>query len=153
MIRQGNVLTTCAALALVLATADTCSAQVYGSPRYGYVPSYPYFVPPNYYGPPPMNLSTLSYRPALSWGALALPSNAVIQVKVPAGAKVWFDDEPTRQTGTDRVFDSPPLQRGRRYHYTVRARWMDDGKPVTQTRKIYFRASEQVTVDFLKPQG
>jgi uncharacterized protein (TIGR03000 family) len=140
-----------AALALVLAGADTCSAQGYGYPRYG--PSYPYYVPPNYYGLPSMNLGTLGYQPAQSWGALAIPSNAVISVKVPARAKVWFDDDPTSSTGTDRVYHSPPLQRGKRYHYTVRARWTEDGKPVTQSRKVYFRAGEQVMVDFLKPQG
>ncbi len=151
MIRQPRTLLVGVALAVVLAAANTCSAQGYGYQRYG--PSYPYYVPPNYFGLPRMNMSSLGYQPAQSWGALAIPSNAVISVKVPAAAKVWFDDEATRSTGTDRVFHSPPLPRGRRFHYTLRASWTADGKPVTQSRKVYFRAGEQVTVDFLKPQG
>ena len=54
----------------------------------------------------------------------AAPSNtATIQVSVPADAKVWFDDSPTEQTGSERSFESPPLTPGKTYSYMITAQW------------------------------
>jgi hypothetical protein len=69
MIRQGIVLPAVAALALVLAAADTCSAQGYGYPRYNYgSPYYPNYTPLNYYGLPPMNLTRSPTSPLRAGG-------------------------------------------------------------------------------------
>src|SRR5205823_2427906 len=38
---------------------------------------------------------------------------ATVRVVVPAGAEVWFGAEKTRQTGTERLFQSPPVPVGR----------------------------------------
>ena len=76
---------------------------------------------------------------------------ARITVIVPADAEVFFDGNPTKQTGTQRVFDSPPLKPGSRYTYSVRARWTADGRPVDQTRSVPVRAGAQIRVDFTSP--
>src|SRR5262249_29983293 len=54
---------------------------------------------------------------------------AEVQVRVPANATVWFDGEPTEQTGPYRRFWTPPLEPGKVYTYQVKARWMLDGAP------------------------
>jgi uncharacterized protein (TIGR03000 family) len=71
-----------------------------------------------------------------------------ITIRVPAEAKIWFDGEQTGQTGTTRVFVSPPLELGRDYHYEVRARWQDGEGTVERTRRLSFRAGETIGLDF-----
>jgi uncharacterized protein (TIGR03000 family) len=39
---------------------------------------------------------------------------------------------------------------GREYTYEVRAQWMQDGKQVSQTRRIDVSAGARKTVDFTK---
>jgi uncharacterized protein (TIGR03000 family) len=79
------------------------------------------------------------------------PSNtATIEVIVPADAKVWFDDSPTQQTGSERLYVSPPLTPGDTYHYVVTAQWRgDDGKDVVRKQRVSVRANETSSVDFV----
>jgi uncharacterized protein (TIGR03000 family) len=71
-----------------------------------------------------------------------------ITIRVPAGAKVWFDGEPTTRTGTTREFVSPLLEPGRDYHYEVRAQWQDGEGTVERTRRLSFRAGDTIGLDF-----
>jgi uncharacterized protein (TIGR03000 family) len=73
---------------------------------------------------------------------------ATIAVRVPANAKVWFDDAPTRSTGTQRLYYSPPLESGKTYHYTVRAEWEDNGKTVKKSQDVEVRAGKRADVNF-----
>lgn len=45
---------------------------------------------------------------------------ATISVKLPEGAKLFFDDEATTSTGSERTFTSPPIPYGRDFEYTLR---------------------------------
>ncbi len=72
-----------------------------------------------------------------------------IGLRVPADAQVWFNGQAMRQTGSQREFVSPPLQPGQEYTYTIRARWMQNGQPVDQTRNLQVAASERHTVNFM----
>jgi uncharacterized protein (TIGR03000 family) len=72
-------------------------------------------------------------------------------LRVPADAEVWFDGEPTKQTGTLRHFTSPPLTPGKRFVYEIRARWTRDGKPAEETRRLHVHANEWLNLDFTKP--
>jgi uncharacterized protein (TIGR03000 family) len=74
-------------------------------------------------------------------------NTAHITLQVPAGAEVWFDGKPTRQTGATRHFYSPPLQPGKDYFYALRVRWEQDGKSVEETRRINVRANERVSLE------
>jgi uncharacterized protein (TIGR03000 family) len=87
-----------------------------------------------------------SARTQAESAATALPVH--IEVRVPADADIWFDDATTSQTGTVRQFVSPPLTPGRDYSYEVRAKWREDGREVTQSRRITFQAGEQVSIAF-----
>jgi len=65
---------------------------------------------------------------------------------VPADAVVTIDDNPTREAGAARQFQTPPLPVGREYRYTVRA--SAGGKTVT--RPVVLRHGERNTFD-LRP--
>jgi uncharacterized protein (TIGR03000 family) len=76
---------------------------------------------------------------------------AQVTVIVPADAEVFFDGNATTQTGTERVYQSPPLEKGFTYHYSIRARWTEGGKPVEQTRKVSVKPGARARVDFTSP--
>jgi uncharacterized protein (TIGR03000 family) len=73
----------------------------------------------------------------------------VITVKLPqANAEVLVDGKPTTQTGTDRTFESPPLEAGTYYKYTVTARWMEDGKPIEKSQTAIGTRGGKVHLEF-----
>jgi uncharacterized protein (TIGR03000 family) len=124
------------------------SAGYYGIPSLGDYASLETPVPYSRFYPP---------RPAdpgpNAPGGAATPADdkAHVRVVVPAGAEVWFDGERTSQSGSLREFVSPPLAPDDMYAYEVRARWMENGKPVEQTRRVLVRAGALTTVDFTRP--
>jgi uncharacterized protein (TIGR03000 family) len=77
-----------------------------------------------------------------------LDPTAHIAMRVPANAEVWFEGDRTTSTGEYRTFRTPPLTPGRRYTYEVRARWEENGRPVTHTQKVPVTAGADVTIDF-----
>jgi len=80
------------------------------------------------------------------------PDNrAHISLHVPADAQVWFDGKATKQTGTVRQYHSPELPPGKKYHYEVRVRWMKDGKPVEEKRRIEVEARDWLRFDLTQP--
>ena len=68
---------------------------------------------------------------------------ATIVVRLPADAKLTIDDAATASTSARRVFTSPDLPAGREFHYTLKAEWTRDGKPVAISRQIAVRAGEE----------
>jgi uncharacterized protein (TIGR03000 family) len=73
---------------------------------------------------------------------------AVIEVKMPCYGDLWVDGAPTEQLGTDRLFTSPPLEKGSEYVYLLRARWVQDGKTIEQSREVRVHGGERVRVVF-----
>jgi hemoglobin len=92
--------------------------------------------------------SPLGGRVSYSYPGVPDELPARITVHVPADAELWFDGQLTAQRGRERVFTTPPVEHQRRYAYEVRARWMEDGREVDQTRRVRFHGGDQVTVDF-----
>jgi uncharacterized protein (TIGR03000 family) len=73
----------------------------------------------------------------------------VLSVKVPQpAAEVLVDGKKTTQTGTDRIFESPPLEGGKGYEYTVTARWIERGQVVEMSKVVSGTPGEVVRVDF-----
>lgn len=129
-----------------------CDYQWYGGP--GYYGCYSqWYGPPVYYG---YGHGYYGYAPAPSYqpAPQAAPSNtATVRLVVPADAQVRFDQRETKQSGTDRLFETPPLTPGSDYYYQVTVRWQDgDGKEVVQTRTLRVRANETSTLDFTTPR-
>jgi uncharacterized protein (TIGR03000 family) len=83
-------------------------------------------------------------------GQAGLTNTAVIEVSVPADAKVLFDDFSTQQTGSERSFESPPLTPGNTYSYVITAQWRGpDGKDVVRKQQVSVRANEGSSVEFV----
>src|SRR5262245_821125 len=78
-------------------------------------------------------------------------TTALIRVRVPPEAEIWFSGDKTTQRGDWRLFYTPILREGQSLDYEVRARWKQDGKDVDQTRKITVSAGDRLTIDFLRP--
>jgi uncharacterized protein (TIGR03000 family) len=91
-----------------------------------------------------------SYYPSDSVVPASNTTNtATVTLTVPSPtAEVWFGDHKTSQTGTTRQFVTPPLTPGQTFTYDIRATWMDNGQPVTQTRQVRVEAGKASMVDF-----
>lgn len=124
---------------------------------YSYYPSsyrsYPYSSYGSYdYG------SSSYYAPASSYlvrsptPAQPAARTARIEIRVPDGAaQVWFDGAATTSRGTGRTFETPDLQTGRTFTYTIRASWEQGGQPVTDERVVEVAAGRASVVDFTRP--
>ena len=130
---------------------------------YGYYGGYPadyYAAPlvapalPFSITPPPPIPGTIT-PPAGDPGAGAPPQPqdlaAHVAVKVPADAEVWFGQGKTSQTGATREFVSPALTPGKEFTYVIKARWLEGGKEVVQTRRVDVSAGSWKAVDFTRP--
>jgi uncharacterized protein (TIGR03000 family) len=84
--------------------------------------------------------------PALAVAADAT-AGAMIIVKVPADARLYFDDYLTKQTGSVRTFATPPLTDGKAYTYQLRVEVARQGKVASTTEHITVRAGKTTTVD------
>lgn len=77
---------------------------------------------------------------------------AFVQVLVPTGAELWFDDWRSSQQGEVRHFTSPRLAPSAKYAYRVHARWMENGRRVDETRKMVVQAGDRLIVDLRQPE-
>ena len=68
-------------------------------------------------------------------------------------AKLWIQDQPTSETGTDRVFQSPPMNLGTQYAYNLRASWTEDGHPVAVERRVNVTPGMLSIVDLSNPSA
>jgi uncharacterized protein (TIGR03000 family) len=128
----------------------------YYSPSYGYRS---YYYPGYYdsgYSYPSYSMPSYDSGPAPMYSSAPPAQNsnvANIEVKVPdPNAKVQFDGQPTNQTGTTRLFTTPPLSSGDA-SYRISASWQGDRGMVTQERTVTVRPGANVTVDFTQQQG
>ncbi len=105
------------------------------------------YATPNY----PIQSPNYSVRYPVSPPLSAITDNtAQVEVRLPADAELWFEGQKTAQTGSDRTFRSPDLEPGQDYVYNVHARWLADGKPVDETRKVTVHAGDHVVVNLVQ---
>jgi uncharacterized protein (TIGR03000 family) len=76
---------------------------------------------------------------------------AHLDVRLPAEAELWVDGKKTSQSGETRKFTTPDLKPGQEYAYEMRAHWNGKDGKKEETRRVAFRAGQQVKVDFTKP--
>jgi uncharacterized protein (TIGR03000 family) len=79
-------------------------------------------------------------------------ATAQVTVIVPADADVFFDGQPTSETGTERVFTTPVLTAGQNFTYEIEAQWSANDQSFDRTRKVPIKAGAKVTVDFTSGQ-
>jgi uncharacterized protein (TIGR03000 family) len=122
----------------------------YVYPSYSYY-SYPVYSSSNYYMTPSAPLYVPSY-PLDNVSPAAGAAPATVEIRVPVeNAEVWFQGLKTTETGTVRVFTSPPLTPGRTYTYRVRAAWRSDAGAVEQARSVPVQPGQTAYVDFTRP--
>lgn len=81
-------------------------------------------------------------------------NSAQIRVIVPdSEAQVFFDNVPTRLTGTERRFRTPVLEANGPNSYTVRCTYMKDGREVSEERTVKVLPGATVIVDFTQQNG
>jgi uncharacterized protein (TIGR03000 family) len=99
-------------------------------------------------------IESYTYSSGANQPQLATPESAGFIVRVPdPDAEIWFQDYKTHNRGRVRLFESDVLQAGITYPFRIRARWMQNGQPVEQTRAVPVRAGQQVIVDFQYARG
>lgn len=149
----------------------------YGNPYYGEGWRYPansgygwstpgyqwsgtgYWSNPSYYGQGMQGDYSSSFGAGYgdqAYGAMsgsAMNNQALITVRVPPNAEVWFDDQKTSQTGSMRTFVTPPLDSDRNFVYHVRARWTENGRSVEKTRKYDVHPGDRVFAIFFNPRS
>jgi uncharacterized protein (TIGR03000 family) len=73
---------------------------------------------------------------------------ATVVVQVPADARMWVDGQAADLTSATRTFQTPALEKGRDYSYTIRAEATRDGQVVSQSQRVVVRAGQVSRVDF-----
>jgi uncharacterized protein (TIGR03000 family) len=73
-------------------------------------------------------------------------------VKVPQpAAEVFINGKRTTQTGTERTFESPPLEAGETYKYVVTVRWVERGQVYEMSKDVSGTPGEVIRVIFDPP--
>jgi uncharacterized protein (TIGR03000 family) len=117
-----------------------------------YSPSYysqPYYSEsPNYYSDA-VQVPSTDVRQSFYAEPASQQQTARVMVRVPsADTRVWFDNTPTSQQGMERTFNSPALDPGSSYVYTVKARWTENGQTRDREQRVSVQAGQTATVDF-----
>jgi uncharacterized protein (TIGR03000 family) len=73
---------------------------------------------------------------------------AVLQVSVPADAKVFVNGYQTTSVGTERRYVSNGLEAGKSYTYELKAEAVVNGNPVSETKVVKLTAGQTETVAF-----
>jgi uncharacterized protein (TIGR03000 family) len=73
---------------------------------------------------------------------------ARVTVELPADARLFIDDVACPLTSATRSFETPRLEPGQKYTYTLRAEIVRDGKTVSKLRKVEMQAGSKVNVKF-----
>ena len=81
------------------------------------------------------------------------PDAALVVAHLPEDARIWFQDQPTIQTGTLRQFVSPPLTAGKGYAYRVRVQWFEDGQWVSQVHSFPVHAGDVHCIDVIPTES
>jgi uncharacterized protein (TIGR03000 family) len=76
------------------------------------------------------------------------PAPAHVTVRLPADAQLQVDGVVCTLTSGTRKFDTPELEPGRKYFYTLKAEVVRDGRPVSESRRVLLEAGKDVQVDF-----
>jgi uncharacterized protein (TIGR03000 family) len=77
-------------------------------------------------------------------------NRATILVQLPEDARLTLDGQVMKTGSALRRFVTPPLERGWKYQYVVRAEVVRDGQKLVNAQKITVRAGEEtkLTLDF-----
>ncbi len=124
----------------------------YGIPAVDYnTLPYDYNVGPTNLFPTALSIDDYTtYDSSVAYSQTTDINSAACTIRVPdPNAQIWFQDYLTQEQGTVRAFETSTLQPGTTYMYHIRARWIQNGQPVEQTRDVPVSAGQGVFVDFV----
>ena len=75
-------------------------------------------------------------------------TRARVTIKLPADAKLFVENAEVPVDSTEKTFETPELQQGRAYRYTMKAKVVREGKTVEQTKRVEVMAGKAVNVVF-----
>jgi uncharacterized protein (TIGR03000 family) len=78
----------------------------------------------------------------------ATPAVARVTVVLPDSATLTVNGTAVSATRGTQTFETPSLEAGRRYFYTIKADLVRDGRTVSETRRVEVEAGKDVKVDF-----
>ncbi len=78
---------------------------------------------------------------------LADKNSARLTVEVPQNAELFVNNTRCPLKSETRSFNTPKLEQGKRYYYTLRAEVTRDGQVMQSTKKVYLSAGKHVRVD------
>jgi uncharacterized protein (TIGR03000 family) len=72
-------------------------------------------------------------------------------IKLPADAELYINGDKTKQTGTERTFESPPVpvDKTKKYHYQIKAVWKENGKEVVREQRFDVKPGQVNELDLL----
>jgi len=131
----------------------------------------------HYYGRPPfvprhgyyLECGPAQYSPWIEWPGMPIngrkimplhvppsandevppPDAALVIVKLPAEAELWFDKTKSTQEGSYRRFVTPPLKTDRPLVYTLRVQWHIKDAELTRVEKVHVEPGKTIIVNFL----
>ncbi len=111
----------------------------------------PYSVYGKVYNPNQPPVITIPVAPMVKpMGSDSTPMGANLKFTVPADAKLFVDGKLAPGSGTERAFYTPPLARGQKFFYDVKAELVVNGKTVTEEKKVIVEAGANLTETFPK---
>jgi uncharacterized protein (TIGR03000 family) len=75
-------------------------------------------------------------------------SPARVRVKLPADADLFVDGVRVPMTSEVRSFQTPKLEAGRSYYYTLKADVVRAGRTVSASKRVTVEAGQEATVEF-----
>jgi uncharacterized protein (TIGR03000 family) len=72
---------------------------------------------------------------------------AYLRVRIPAGAELLVDGTRTKQNGSERLFQSPPIPVGKKFLYSLKATWKEGGKEVVHEEVARVEAGKETFID------
>jgi uncharacterized protein (TIGR03000 family) len=76
---------------------------------------------------------------------------ASLVVNLPENATLTVDGQATVSTSSERYFQTPALEIGKDYYYTLKAQVTRDGKVETVSRRVVVRAGKETRVQLDVP--
>lgn len=74
---------------------------------------------------------------------------AKVEVRLPESqGKIWVQGKQMSATGAVRRFNSPTLDPSKKYVYTIKAEWYENGRLMSDERKVDVQANSLAVVDF-----
>jgi uncharacterized protein (TIGR03000 family) len=85
----------------------------------------------------------------VDFSTMGAPSEpARVTVLAPDGARVFVDGVSVSIGADQRSFETPKLEPGKQYYYTIKAELEQDGRTRTESQRVIVAAGKAVTVEF-----